>query len=127
MTTPPKASMIKGFDTVTLQVASVERALLFYRDALGIEFSRRSDRAADALVGGVRLLLHEDFDPSLKTERRGAGVGLHLSVLDVDACFEALRERGVVAEEEPENHPWGREFTVRDPDGYEIEFIGPVV
>lgn len=28
--------------------------------------------------------------------------------------------------EKPENHPWGREFSVVDPDGYEIEILGPL-
>ena len=115
---------ITGFETITLQVADLGRSLLFYTNFLGLEFSDRSQRSASALVGGVRLLLHEDFDPSLKGERRGAGVGVHFSVKDVDALHRDLQKRGLMVDL-PETHPWGREFSLKDPDGYEIEFISP--
>ena len=117
---------IQAFDTITLQVADLPRSLLFYEQALGLAFSRQSPRAAETMVGEVRLLLHEDFAPSLKNGRRGAGVSLHLSVLDVDACCGELRRSGLKIRAEPANHPWGRECGVIDPDGYEVEFIGPV-
>ena len=115
---------ITGFETITLQVADLGRSLLFYTNFLGLEFSERSQKSASALVGGVRLLLHEDFDPSLKGERRGAGIGIHFSVKDVDALHRELQKRGLMVDL-PETHPWGREFSLKDPDGYEIEFISP--
>ena len=116
------SSSISAFNTITLQVSDLGRSLVFYTNLLGLEFPDRSQRAASTVVGGVRLLLHEDFDPSLKGERRGAGVGLHFAVKDVDALHRNLQKRGLMADL-PETHPWGREFSVRDPDGYEIEFI----
>jgi len=120
------ASQIKGFDTITLQVADLGRSLLFYGNVLGLEFSERGQHSAGAHVGGVRLLLHEDFDPAVRSNpNRGVGVGLHFSVPDVDACHRDLASKGLRAEM-PKNEPWGREFSVRDPDGYEIEFIGPM-
>src|SRR5437660_917789 len=99
------ASQIKGFDTITLQVADLGRALLFY---------------------GNVLRLHEAFDPAVRSNPdRGAGVGIHFSVPDVDAYHRELASKGLRAEM-PKNEPWGREFSIRDPDGYEIEFIGPM-
>jgi catechol 2,3-dioxygenase-like lactoylglutathione lyase family enzyme len=115
---------ITGFETITLQVSDLGRSLLFYTNFLGIEFPERSQKSASAVVGGVRLLLHEDFDPTLKGGRRGAGVGIHFSVRDVDALHRDLQKRGLMVDL-PESHPWGREFSVKDPDGYEIEFISP--
>src|SRR5947209_1506344 len=118
------ASSLKAFDTITLQVADLGRSLLFYTNLLGLEFPERSQKSASAMIGGVRFLLHEDFDPTLKGSRRGAGVGLHFSVNDVDALHRNLQKKGIILEP-PQTHPWGREFELKDPDGYEIEFISP--
>ena len=90
------ATSIKGFETITLQVADLGRSLLFYTNFLGLEFSDRSQKSASTLVGSVRLLLHEDFDPTLKSTRRGGGVGLHFAVADVDALHRNLQKRGLV-------------------------------
>ena len=125
MNTPARTFTIESLSTITLQVANLKRSLAFYRDGLGLDFADASQRSAQALVGDVCLLLHEDFDPTLKDKPRGAGIDLHFSVADVDACFEALSKSGLRPENPPEDHPWGREFAIKDPDGYEIEFIGP--
>ena len=45
-------------------------------------------------MGEVRLLLHPDFDDSLRETKRGAGVLIHLGVPDADAYCE-VRRRGV--------------------------------
>ena len=67
------AGVIRAFETITLQVADLGRSLLFYTNILGLKFPERSQRSASAMIGGVRLLLHEDFDATLKGSRRGAG------------------------------------------------------
>lgn len=125
MNTPVGAFTIQALSTITLQVADLGRSLAFYRDALGLDFGSASQRSAQTQIGQVSLLLHVDFDPTLKDRPRGAGVDLHFSVADVDACFEALSKAGLQPEGAPEDHDWGREFAIKDPDGYEIEFIGP--
>ena len=118
------AARILSFETITLQVSDLGRSLLFYTNILGLKFPERSQHSASTLIGGIRLLLHEDFDPSLKGTRRGAGVGLHFAVDDIDAFHRELQNRGL-AVDLPQTHPWGREFSLVDPDGYEIEFISP--
>lgn len=70
-------------------------------------------------------MLHADFDSSLGNTPRGKGITVHFSVVDADVCHAALLARGLKPEHEPQDRPWGREFSIRDPDGYEIEFIGP--
>jgi catechol 2,3-dioxygenase-like lactoylglutathione lyase family enzyme len=116
---------ITGIDTIVLQVSDLQRSLAFYRDALGLDFTQRSERAAETTLGGVQLLLHVDFDPSIQAKPRGAGIGLHFAVPDADACYNDLLTRGVQITEPPANEPWGREFAVLDPDGYGLEIIGP--
>ncbi len=118
---------IERFTTITLQVSDVERSLQFYRDGLGLSFNpATSESAVGAEVGGVFLLLHKDFEPGLQGKERGVGIELHFGVPDADVYFTELRQRGIQPYGEPEDQPWGRVFSVGDPDGYEIEFVAPL-
>jgi catechol 2,3-dioxygenase-like lactoylglutathione lyase family enzyme len=118
--------MIRGIRNVFLQVSDFDRSLKFYRDALGLKIRRFADDACAAVVlGGTEFMIHEDFDPKLKKARRGAGFTLHFEVSDADRFCARLRKRGVEPRHEPEDRPWGREFSVVDPDGYRLEFVGP--
>jgi predicted enzyme related to lactoylglutathione lyase len=117
-------SGIERLTTITLQVSDVGRSLHFYRDGLGLVFDPpTSESAVGAVVGDVFLLLHKDFEPGLDKKERGVGVELHFGVDDADAYLAQLQARGVKAHAEPKDQPWGRVFSVRDPDGYAIEFL----
>lgn len=117
---------IEQFTTITLQVSDLDRSLHFYRDGLGIEFNQpTSAEAAGAQVGDVLLLLHKDFEPGLATKERGAGVELHFGVSDADVYSAELQGRGITPATKPEDRPWGRVFSLTDPDGYAIEFVAP--
>jgi catechol 2,3-dioxygenase-like lactoylglutathione lyase family enzyme len=117
---------VERFSTITLQVADVERALHFYREGLGLKFNPpSSESAVGAVVGGVFLLLHKDFESGLEGKERGLGIELHFAIADADAYCAELLSRGIEPLAEPEDRPWGRVFSVRDPDGYSIEFVAP--
>jgi catechol 2,3-dioxygenase-like lactoylglutathione lyase family enzyme len=117
---------IDRFTTITLQVSDLERSLHFYRDGLGLSFNpQSSDNAIGASVGEVFLLLHKDFEPGLESKERGLGIELHFGISDADAYFAELKERGISPLDEPKDQPWGRVFSVTDPDGYAIEFVAP--
>jgi catechol 2,3-dioxygenase-like lactoylglutathione lyase family enzyme len=121
-------NVVQRIDEILIQVSDVERALRFYRDGLGIPFvpTHYGDDSFQAKVGEVRLILHPDFDDSLKDAKRGAGVVLHLWVLDADSYCEEIRRRGLAIAEEPHDRPWGRHFAMVDPDGYWIHILGPI-
>lgn len=123
-----KRACITGISAILLQVRDLKRSLKFYRAGLGIRFDPKHGDAtcAYARVGKTGFLLHVDYDPSLKKAHRGAGIAVHFSVKDVDAYWKVLKGRGVKLRGKPANHPWGREFSVVDPDGYEIEILGPL-
>jgi len=122
-----KRTRVQRIDEVLIQVSDAERSVRFYRDGLGIPFrpTGYGDGSHEAKVGEVRIVLHPDFDDSLKGIPRAAGVLLHPWVADVDAYVEELRHRGITIVEEPEDRPWGRHFAVDDPDGYRLHFLGP--
>lgn len=123
-----KKTAVQRIDEILVQVSDVQRSLKFYRDGLGIPFkpTRYGDDSYEARVGEVRILLHPDFDDSLKTAKRGAGILIHPWVPDADAYCDEIRRRGIPIAEEPEDRPWGRHFAVEDPDGYRIHILGPV-
>lgn len=123
-----KPEAVRGIHTVFLQVSDFKRSVAFYRDVIGIPFGpiEPGDDAALVRFQGARFAIHQDFDPSLRgAMRRGAGIVVHFDVADADAFHDALVERGARPENPPEDRPWGREFAIEDPDGYEIAFIGP--
>jgi predicted enzyme related to lactoylglutathione lyase len=113
---------------ILIQVSDAERSLRFYRTGLGLRFDPTGygDGSFEAKVGEVRLLLHPDFDDALRNIKRGAGVLIHLWVPDADAYCEQVRRRGIPVLDEPEDRPWGRHFSVIDPDGYRIDVLGPL-
>lgn len=124
-----KKTVVRRIDEILIQVSDVERSLKFYRDGLGIPFkpTRYGDDSFEARVGDVRFLLHPDFDDSLRKARRGAGILIHFWVRDADTYRAEIRQRGIAVDEEPEDRPWGRHFSVVDPDGYRIHILGPVL
>ena len=114
-------------DEILVQVSDIPRSVGFYRDKLGIPFRRTSygDDSYEAVVGGIRLVLHPDFDEKVSAHPRGNGILIHLWVEDTDAYQSLLRGRGVSIAEPPVDRPWGRHMAVVDPDGYRVEILGP--
>jgi catechol 2,3-dioxygenase-like lactoylglutathione lyase family enzyme len=117
-----------------------ERALTFYRDALGLEL--RNDIAREDLrwitVGaasqpGVAIVLTNylngspaDGDALAALVAKGALNGVHFHTDDLDASFERVRAAGAEIVQEPSEQPWGtRDFAVRDPSGNLVRIDQP--
>lgn len=125
---------------VALGVANLDRALAFYRDALGFTVVARDtfDEARVRCVLGVNegpveavLLRREGFVLQLlqpATESTSAPLGsplrahLALAVDDLASTMHSLRDRGIAVEEETlvEHAPGVRSCIVRDPDGLAV-------
>ncbi len=93
-------------DHIGIAVRSIDEALLFYRDALGLEVTTREHvpsqqvRAHFVPVGGMALELLEattaDSPIARFTDRRGPGLHhITLRVDNLDAALAHLEERGV--------------------------------
>jgi methylmalonyl-CoA/ethylmalonyl-CoA epimerase len=102
---------------ISIRVHDVERAVAFYRDALGLQFLFDVGSLAFLQCGDVRLMLtkpeSEEFDHP--------GSTLYFRVDDIRAARDELVERGVVFEDEPhlvarmpDHELWMTFF--RDPD-----------
>ena len=93
-------------DHVGIAVASIEEAVAFYRDALGLEIEVTEEvesqrvRAHFVAVGGPALELLEatsDTSPIARfIDRRGPGLHhITLRVADLAATLERLKSRGI--------------------------------
>ena len=119
MPAPTIGTEITAVRQIALTVADVARSIVFYRDALGLQFLfAAGPNLAFLDIGGVRLMLaapEGDFKP-------GVGSVLYFKVADITAAHALLAKRGVVFPSEPhfiaampDHDLWLDEF--RDPDG----------
>ena len=117
-----------------------DRALSFYRDALGLEL--RNDVARDAFrwitVGaasqpGVGIVLTNylngspaDNDAVAALVAKGALNGVHFHTDDLEGTFQKVCAAGAEIVSEPADQPWGaRDFAVRDPSGNMVRIDQP--
>ena len=112
------------------RIGEIDRSVAFY-EALGFEEMSRlpiRDEAINVFMGlpedGPRLELTYNF--GVDSYELGTGYGhIAVSVDDLDATLERLKEQGIEAEKAPYTVREGgsRLCFVRDPDGYRIELI----
>jgi predicted enzyme related to lactoylglutathione lyase len=117
-----------------------EKAIAFYRDALGFEV--RNDVRAYGMrwttVGppsqpDINIVLEPPAaDPGISQADResindllakGLLRGVNLSTPDVDEVFDRLQATGADVVQEPMDQSYGRDCAVRDPAGNEIRII----
>ena len=96
---------VEKIDHIGIAVKSIEEALPYYRDVLGLEYlgeetvPEQRVRVAFLRVGESRIELLEPTDPdspiSKFLEKRGGGMH-HIAVLvsDIEAALESHRARG---------------------------------
>jgi predicted enzyme related to lactoylglutathione lyase len=107
---------------VELPVSNLAASLRFYEPA-GFVVERSTATFAALRWGETYLFL---------TVREGVVPGPHpanirVVVDDLDRRFAQARERGCVVRYEPMDRPYGlRDFTIIDPDGYELRFATPI-
>ena len=112
-----------------LNVSDIETSLRFWRDLIGFNEEQRFDRDGRALFvslrsGDAQLMLNaHGGDPRARRARpHYTEAVLYLAVDSVHALARQLRAKGLDVPE-PASQAYGLdEFTLRDPDGYEIAF-----
>ena len=82
---------------ISINVHDVDRAVSFYRDKLGLRYLFQVPKMAFFDCGGVRLLLGLPETP----EFDHPGSVIYFKVLDIQASFQTLKERGVEFEGQP--------------------------
>ncbi len=138
-----------SFCHLVVGVTDMDRALVFYRDALGMEVvfeslvsgepfdavlhatRKQEGRVVGGLLGGLMVELlslgpRPDVSPGeAKPGRRGI-TGIHnmsLSVIDLDDTHRRITAAGYTPDQAPFEIGGVRMFFVKDPDGTPVEFI----
>lgn len=122
---PPRGGALRERSAelvVELPVADLATSLNFYEQA-GFVVERRAEVFAALRWGETYLFL---------TVRPNVVVGVHpanirIVVDDLDQRYDAAQRAGLTIRYEPMDQPYGlRDFTVVDPDGYELRFATPI-
>jgi catechol 2,3-dioxygenase-like lactoylglutathione lyase family enzyme len=112
---------IQGIFYVAAHVSDLARSRQFYGDKLGWKLETSETDVAGFRFGSGYLVLLADAGAAHAGAQPG---GMHVAVLveDIDSEYARLREAGV--EVGPLlSQPWGeRNFSFRDPDGYEWSY-----
>ena len=122
---------LTGISPVLL-VADLERAVTFYRDALGFTCEVYGDPADFAVASRgaavIFLALAPDRDRLVPNwQIVDKMVDAYIRVDDADAIYAEVQERGARIDYTIYNAPHGfREFGVQDPDGHDIAFGQPL-
>jgi len=134
-----------SFCHLVIGVTDMDRALAFYRDALGMDVvfetlisgepfdaalharRKQEGRVVGGLLGGLMVeLLSLGAKPTAETPVRRALTGIHnvsLRVPDLDDAHRRITAAGYVPDQEPFEIGGVRMFFVKDPDGAPVEFI----
>jgi catechol 2,3-dioxygenase-like lactoylglutathione lyase family enzyme len=120
--------------TVALVVDDYDRAIAFYRDALGLPLVADTDMGGGkrwVLVGypgGARLLLAKADGPRQEAaigNQTGGRVGFFLETDDFERDYAAFVARGVTFREAPRYEPYGVVAVFEDPFGNSWDLIQP--
>jgi methylmalonyl-CoA/ethylmalonyl-CoA epimerase len=113
---------------IAVPVSDVDRAIVFYRDVLGMPFLFKAPPGLGFFdCNGVRLLL--DAPAGAQADHYGSII--YYRVADLDAAFRVLSARGVVFEAEPQlvakmpDHDLWMAF-FRDPDSNLLALMSEV-
>ena len=96
MTEPPPPAL-SALLQIAMPVRDIERAVAFYRDALGMRFLFQAGNLAFFDLDGVRLLVEVPEDPAFAHP----GSVLYFRVPEIAGAYAALRARGVAFLEGP--------------------------
>lgn len=120
--------------SVFLNVTNIDKSLEFYRN-IGFRVARtyKNDEGqvawADLALQGAEFGLGHipsNDDPGFRQwvgTPLGAGVIVYFTVPNVDRYYKLAKNARATIEMEMVDRPYGRMFTLNDPDGYTISFI----
>jgi catechol 2,3-dioxygenase-like lactoylglutathione lyase family enzyme len=111
-----KLNSISG---INYDVRDLARTAEFY-EALGF---RRGKDEPDRLTFYVNWFF-VTFTKDAELQDNGSGVFLHLKVDDIEEFHSGVISKGMKPASEPQpRQSGGREFMLRDPDGYQLVFF----
>ncbi len=114
--------MAKGIATVWIPVDDMERAIAFYRDALGFDVIKHEADWSEIDANDLTIGLNAREEPK---SRGGGAVITFQPEGSIDAEVSRLREAGVEFTGSISDHPWGRIAPFKDSEGNDLQLYGP--
>jgi catechol 2,3-dioxygenase-like lactoylglutathione lyase family enzyme len=123
-----KTEAYKGFSHISpvLRVSDLSRSLGFYRDQLGfaVEFVYESFYAGVIRDGcHIHLKCSSAAPRDQSALKREEHIDVCIGVYNAAALAESFALAGVPLVVPLRQMPYGREFYIRDPDGYVLGFV----
>ncbi|MCL6015189.1 MAG: VOC family protein [Candidatus Thermoplasmatota archaeon] len=117
--------MIEKIEPVILFVKNFKESRIFYRDQLGLkeESSSNSENAnfVSFRLSNITFSIHGGYEGM-----NGGPLSIHFITENIEEEVRRLKTLGVRFAREIEEVPWGgREATLIDPDGNEIDLYQP--
>ncbi len=112
---------ILGPDFIALQVRDLEASKRFYTESLGL--LPAPDSPPNAVVFQTQPIPFAIRTPAVNLDespRLGWGVALWLKCEDADTLCASLQAQGIQISQPPFDGPFGRTFSFRDINGYNI-------
>ncbi len=111
-----------GPDFISLQVRDLQRSAAFYEQYLGM--TRSEAGPPHAVVFDTKpaaFAVRDVMDGvDLDATEPGQGISVWLHATDTQAIHDALVAVGTTIVVDPFDGPFGRTFTFKDPDGYNM-------
>jgi catechol 2,3-dioxygenase-like lactoylglutathione lyase family enzyme len=111
-----------------LRVTDLQRSLAYYRDRLGFDLEFNYEGFYASVVRDD-CHVHLNCAAPLERDQKAFDAAEHLDacfgVEDAEALANALASSGAEFSVALRNMPYGREFYIKDPDGYILGFIQP--
>jgi catechol 2,3-dioxygenase-like lactoylglutathione lyase family enzyme len=106
-------------------VDNIDKSIAFYRDVLGFILKDKWEeegvlKGVGLLAGSVTFWLGQDDWKKGRGRVKGEGFRIYCGTTqDIDVLAARVRSTGTALAEEPKDQSWGgRDFAVRDPDGF---------
>ncbi len=110
-----------GPDFIALQVRDLDASKAFYVDTLRLVAQPQSPPGAVVFdTSPVPFAIREPLVDLDDVSQLGWGMSLWMSCADTEGAHQRLVDAGVTITSDPSDGPFGRQFALRDLDGYPI-------
>lgn len=116
--------MASGVAAVWVPVADMDRAVAFYRDALGLDVKMQQQDWSEVDAGGLTIGLNAREETSGNSSNGGAVISFQPDG-DIEAEVQRLESAGVTFTGEISDHEWGRIAPFKDTEGNDLQLYAP--
>ncbi len=123
-------NLIKRFHSNFYAVKNIDQTVQFYQK-LNFQVEVK-DETARVKLGDFTLAFKDEskveIQPESSQSPKGVGIYTYVEVSDIDEYYKNVTSNVIAPESEPKTQPWGkREFTVKDPDGFQFVFFSIII